>query len=62
MATKEEALAYVKEIAAQKIATKTEVFAAYEAGSDAVENVLIKKIGIAEILYYIGGAIVFLGI
>lgn len=60
---KEELLKQVKELAAQRLITKGELVGAFDEGvwgqSDAD---LGKKLGIAEILYYIGGAIVFLGI
>jgi len=63
MATKEEILQYVKTLAEQKIITKDELDLAYDSGSGIKEDiVLTKRLGISEILYYIGGAIVFLGI
>jgi len=63
MATKEEVLEYIKKIAENKVLTKEEVDAAFESGSGITTDVVLKKkIGIAEILYYIGGAVVFLGI
>ncbi len=63
MATKEEILQYIKDLAVQKVVTKEELDAAYEAGSGIKrDRVLTQKLGIAEILYYIGGGIVFLGI
>lgn len=50
-------------IAEQKVITKEDLEVAYDLGSGTKENNhSIKKIGIAEILYYIGGGIVFLGI
>ncbi|MEK7180579.1 MAG: DUF2157 domain-containing protein [Patescibacteria group bacterium] len=63
MANKEEVLGYVRMLAEQKIITKKELTEAYDSGSDIkTDFVLTKKLGIAEILYYIGGAIIFLGI
>lgn len=63
MATKEEILQYIKDLAAQKVITKDEMDAAYDAGRGIkTDQILVKKLGVAEILYYIGGAIVFLGI
>lgn len=63
MATKEEVLQYIKDLAAQKVITKDEMNAAYDEASGVKADVaLTQKLGIAEILYYIGGAIVFLGI
>jgi hypothetical protein len=58
---KNEILQYIRTSAAQKIITREEVFEAYDEGAGK-DIVLTKKLGIAEILYYIGGAIVFLGI
>lgn len=60
MATKEEVLQAIKELAGQKSIRKEEILAAFKAGFPEVSG--IKKAGIAEILYYIGGAIVFFGI
>lgn len=63
MATKEEVLQYIRTLAEQKIVTKEEIDLAYDSGSGIkTDVVLTKKLGVAEILYYIGGAIVFLGI
>lgn len=63
MATKEEVLRYVRMLAEQRAVTKEELAEAYDSGSGMKrDDVLTKKLGIAEILYYIGGAIVFLGI
>lgn len=58
---KQDVLQYIKNLALQKILTREEVIAAYDEGTG-TDVVLTKKLGIAEILYYIGGAIVFLGI
>ena len=63
MATKEEVIGYIKTLAEQKILTRDEVATAYDSGSKIkVDTILARKLGIAEILYYIGGAIIFLGI
>src|SRR3989344_3419530 len=63
MATKEEVLQYIKSLAEQKVVSKEELDAAFDSGSGIkTDMVLTKKLGVAEILYYIGGAIVFLGI
>jgi len=63
MATKEDVLQYIRTLAEQKIITKDELTAAYDSGSGTkADVVLTKTLGVAEILYYIGGAIVFLGI
>jgi hypothetical protein len=63
MATKEEILQYIKTLAAEKILTREEIITAYDEGSGAKpDHALIKKLGVSEILYYIGGAIIFIGI
>lgn len=63
MATKEEVLQYVRALAEQKVVTRDELTEAYDSGSGIKQDVVLtKKLGVAEILYYIGGAIVFLGI
>jgi hypothetical protein len=64
MITKEEALEYIRNIAVQKIITKDELVQAYNSGSGEIikHEALSKNLNIAQILYYIGGAIVFLGI
>src|SRR3989344_2497343 len=63
MATKEEILQTVRLMAAQNVISKAELDAAYDAGSGIkTDAVVAHKIGISEILYYIGGAIVVLGI
>ena len=63
MTTKEEALQFIKTLAEQKIVTKEELDLAFESGSGIKKNfVLTKKLSFNEILYYIGGGVVFLGI
>jgi len=63
MSTKEEVIQYIKNLAEQKILTKMEVNSAYDAGSGIQTDVVLsKKLGISDPLYYIGGAVVFLGI
>lgn len=63
MATKEEILQYIKTLAEQKIITKDELDLAYDSGNGIKTDIILtKRLGISEILYYIGGAIVFLGI
>lgn len=60
MINKQEAVEYIANLAKDKVLTKKEVVSAYEKGGGSEK--LGKKLGITEILYYIGGAIVFLGI
>lgn len=63
MARKEEALRYIRTLAEQKVLTREELNMAFDAGSGSkTDFVQTKKLGISEILSYIGGAIVFLGI
>lgn len=63
MTTKQEALEYIKMLATQKIVTKEELDAAFAAGAELkIEAPAKKQFGMTEILYYIGGAIVFLGV
>jgi hypothetical protein len=63
MTTKKEVLQYIQKLAEGKIVTKEELIEAYDLGSGIKQNIVLpKKFGIEEILYYIGGLIVFLGI
>ena len=63
MATKEEVLKYIKTLGQQQTISKDEIISAYNEGSGVkADHVVTKKLGIAEILYYIGGGVVFLGI
>lgn len=62
---KEEALNYIKLLAQQRVVTKNELETAFNSGSGVnpeTDQSITKKLGISEILYYIGGAIIFLGI
>ena len=60
---KEELLRHVRRLAAQHLVTRDEVTTAFDAGvgSDADVEVT-RQTGISHILYYVGGAVVFLGI
>ena len=63
MATKEEVLQYIKELASKDAIKKEEIIAAFE--ESAIISVISEKTksaGISEILYYVGGAVVFIGI
>lgn len=63
MTTKDDILNYITKLAEQNIITKEELIDSFELGNNTKKDVVFtKKLGIAEILYYIGGAIVFLGI
>jgi hypothetical protein len=70
MDAKEQALEYVKKLAMATVVSRDEVIAAYDSGVPAGSPGQvavpppppIEKVGIADIMYYIGGAIVFLGI
>ncbi|MEX2054790.1 MAG: DUF2157 domain-containing protein [Candidatus Andersenbacteria bacterium] len=62
---KAEAINAVKSVAASNTLSETEVIAAYRSGrthATASDDVMHKRLGVVEILYAIGGAIVFLGI
>jgi len=61
MDTKESLLNKIAEFARNHLVSKEEVVSAYERGAG-VEPQKAHRLGLAEILYYIGGAIVFLGI
>jgi len=63
MANKDEVLKYVRTVAEQNTVTRAELIEAYDSASGIKGDVVLtKKLGVAEILYYIGGAVVFLGI
>lgn len=63
MDKKEEILQYIKMLSEQKVITKSELDTAFNSGSVVTEETsLTKAVGLADIMYYIGGAIVFLGI
>lgn len=60
---KEQLIQEIKNSAAQKLIKKDEIIAAYNEGAGVKKDrALTRHIGISEILYYIGGAIVFIGI
>lgn len=61
MASKEEVLQYIREVAKSGLIKREEIIRVFDEGSRA-ESTSSSKLGIAEILYYIGGAIVFFGI
>ncbi|MDD4409072.1 MAG: hypothetical protein PHW52_00270 [Candidatus Pacebacteria bacterium] len=63
MENKEEVLQYIKTIAEQKIVSRDELIDTYDMGSGAKKEAISRKrLDMAQILYYIGGGIVFLGI
>jgi len=60
---KEEVLRQIQILAARGLVSKEEVLSAYEAGTNTAEDdAVTPQTGISHILYYFGGAIVFLGI
>lgn len=63
---KESLLSEIKQAAAAHVVTKDEVAAAYESGlavtDQSVDHSLQHKLSVTDIMYYIGGAIVALGI
>ncbi len=60
---KEELLQQVEDSVGKGLITKDELVDAYNAGAKIKKDVLsIHRLGVSEILYFIGGAIVFIGI
>lgn len=60
---KKELLKHIQSLASQQVITKDEVTSAFDAGiRGEVPDEVSRQTGISHILYYIGGAIVFLGI
>jgi len=60
---KKELLKYIQSLASQQAVTKDELISAFDAGSRGdVSGEESRQAGISHILYYIGGAVVFLGI
>ena len=60
---KEELLKQVRSLAAQHLVTREEVTTAFDAGGRRDADVEVtRQTGISHILYYVGGAVVFLGI
>ena len=60
---KEEALQQIQNLAAEGLVTKDEMLSAYDTGTNAgADDIVTLQTGISQILYYVGGAIVFLGI
>jgi len=62
MTSKEEVLRSISELAAQNSISKEEILSAFDGVVVSKETIQNKRLGIADILYYIGGAIVFFGI
>jgi len=63
MPTKEETLQIISDLAKQQAVTKEEIMTAYNQGTGIIpDQILTKKVSVTEILYYIGGGVVFLGI
>lgn len=63
MPTKEEALQLIKTIGQNRILTKIELENAFDSATNPITDItLTKKLTITEILYYLGGGIVSLGI
>lgn len=59
MENKQEALQYIKNLAVEKVVSREELVSAYDEGTGVAHT---RRFGMSEILYYIGGMIVFLGI
>lgn len=63
MDEKQKALEYIKNLAAQKLLTREELLGAFEQAAGSPRDHIFKvRLSMTEILYYIGGAIVCLGI
>lgn len=63
MIDKNTTLQAITELSSHEMITKDELLRAFDAGSSSTtDSALTKDIGIAEILYYLGGIIVFIGI
>jgi len=62
MATKEEIIQSIKSLAENNSISKEEIINAFNEVPRKEEQPVSKKLGMAEILYYIGGAIVFFGV
>lgn len=62
--TKEDTLLNVTNLALRKDLSREELLAAYDKGAESktADTVLTKKLEVTEIIYFIGGGIVFLGI
>ncbi len=59
---KESILSTITTMSSQNLLTKDEVVSAYERGKDKKVGSLTREVGISEVLYFIGGFIVFIGI
>lgn len=63
MEEKNRALQYIKSLAEQGTITRSELIEAFDSiNTDKHDGSLTKKPGVSEVMYYIGGGIVFLGI
>lgn len=59
---KQEVLSSITTLSSQKLITKDEVLHAFDNGQEKKSSALTKDIGLSEVLYFIGGFIVFVGI
>lgn len=55
-------LSAITQLSSQNLLSKNEIVQAFDKGKGQHKNALLKDIGIAEVLYFIGGFIVFIGI
>jgi len=63
MTNKDEITNYIKALAEQNVISKEELISAYDSGSYITKDkIFTKKIEIVEVLYYIGGLVVLLGL
>ncbi len=61
MNTKEEGLIFVKGLAINKIASRTEVIDAYDSGLESISLAAPKKASVSDVLYFVGALIVSMG-
>jgi len=59
---KQQLLSSIAELSSQNLITKDEVLQAFENEKEEKSNTLARKLGVSEVLYFIGGFIVFIGI
>ncbi|MBI2609596.1 DUF2157 domain-containing protein [Candidatus Giovannonibacteria bacterium] len=63
MANKAEILKFIRDVSKENLVSREELVSAFEEGRGEMrDRVFTNKLGMSEILYYIGGGIVFLGI
>lgn len=61
MATKEEVLVYITNLAKTKITTREEIIEAYDAGLNELSPSISTKLSVSDVLYFVGALIVSMG-